>query len=77
MQTSEGHDKSVSSVAWYPEDANAFFSASFDGTVKVWDASRVEVVVRFGGETDDELVRAKSETRTVSTFLSLIVVKAM
>jgi len=35
------------------------------------------VVVRFGGETDDELVRAKSETRTVSTFLSLIVVKAM
>ena len=35
------------------------------------------VVVRVGGETDDELVRAKSETRTVSTFLSLIVVKAM
>ena len=47
VQTSEGHDKSVSSVAWYPEDANAFFSASFDGTVKVWDASRVEVVATY------------------------------
>ena len=47
VQTSEGHDKSVSSVAWYPEDANAFFSASFDGTVKVWDASRAEVVATY------------------------------
>lgn len=46
-RTSRGHWKSVSSVAWYPEDANAFFSASFDGTVKLWDASRAEVEVTY------------------------------
>ena len=31
VRTSQGHEKSVSAVAWYPEDASAFFSASFDG----------------------------------------------
>ncbi len=75
VRTSQGHEKSVSAVAWYPEDASAFFSASFDGTVKLWDASRAEVAVTYASSVDSGRggrsgVALGSRIRDVSLSLS-------
>ena len=75
VRTSQGHEKSVSAVAWYPEDASAFFSASFDGTVKLWDASRAEVAATYASSVDSGRggrsgVALGSRIRDVSLSLS-------
>jgi WD40 repeat protein len=78
VRTSEGHAKSVSAVAWYPHDSNCFFSGSFDGTVKLWDASRVEVAITYnscsssssGSNNNGGSVEAAQRIRDVSLSLS-------
>ncbi|KAJ2372978.1 hypothetical protein IW150_003850, partial [Coemansia sp. RSA 2607] len=44
---SGGHSGPVSSVAWYGGDAGMFASGSFDGTVRVWDASDMSEACQF------------------------------
>ena len=44
---SEGHLSGVSGVVWYPGDTSAFLSSSYDGTVKVWDASSLSSAFTF------------------------------
>lgn len=34
-------------MQWYPRDAGAFLSSSFDGLVNVWDCNRFESVYTF------------------------------
>jgi WD40 repeat protein len=52
-----GHSSSVTFVQWYPTDAGAFVSGSSDGTILVWDTSRMKPVLRahpFGRNGDED-----------------------
>ncbi|KAJ2773974.1 hypothetical protein IWQ57_001036 [Coemansia nantahalensis] len=42
-----GHSRIVSSVAWYPVDSGLFTTASFDGTLRVWDAATMAEACQF------------------------------
>ncbi|KAJ2715129.1 hypothetical protein H4R19_001371 [Coemansia spiralis] len=42
-----GHSRIVSSVAWYPVDSGLFATASFDGTLCIWDAATMTEACRF------------------------------
>ncbi|KAL0480567.1 DNA excision repair protein ERCC [Acrasis kona] len=42
-----GHKFSVSCVEWYSQDNGMFMTGSFDKTLKVWDANRLEVAYSF------------------------------
>jgi WD40 repeat protein len=51
LQTLESHSQLVSSVAFSPDSAR-LASASYDGTVKVWDASSGECLQTLEGHSD-------------------------
>ncbi|KAJ1732060.1 hypothetical protein LPJ61_002229 [Coemansia biformis] len=42
-----GHGRFISSVAWYPVDSGMFSTSSFDGTLRIWDASTVAEACQF------------------------------
>ena len=39
---SRSHYKMVTTVQWFPEDSGMFITSGMDGTVKMWDANRLE-----------------------------------
>jgi DNA excision repair protein ERCC-8 len=42
------HRFGVSSVQWYPLHSGMFFTASYDGTLKVWDTNSLQALQTFG-----------------------------
>jgi len=51
-----GHYQTVVSARWYPVDSGAFFTASYDGHVLIWDSATMSVVsscVPFRNDDDD------------------------
>jgi WD40 repeat protein len=50
LQTLEGHSQEVNSVA-FPHDSTKLASASYDNTVKLWDASSGECLQTFTGHS--------------------------
>ena len=46
-QHAGAHKQCVSAVDWHPHDTGVFFSAGFDGTVKLWDTNELSVACEF------------------------------
>lgn len=46
----DAHKFGVSKVMWWPNDNGMFFSGSYDGTIKLWDADSLEPVYTFNME---------------------------
>ncbi|VVT56115.1 uncharacterized protein SAPINGB_P004826 [Magnusiomyces paraingens] len=74
------HRFGVSAIQWYPEDAGLFVSASFDHTVKAWDAETLDPVYSFNLEhrvysahvAPDSAAHALIATATESPLLRLL-----
>lgn len=64
-----GHYQTVVSARWYPVDSGAFFTASYDGHVLIWDSATMTVVsscVPFRCDDDEDRSPQPLHTMQVS-----------